>query len=101
MIIALMVELKISLALYRIFLNSQFGKREFANLYYKGFSIIFRIEFLQFLASNIAQPKYKALDRSMIRVLLEVETPLSTTVNVLNKILMFIYQRLKTNKRVK
>jgi hypothetical protein len=101
MLIALMVELKISLALYRIFLNSQFGKRELANLYYKGFSIIFRIEFLQFLASNIAQPKYKALDRSMIRVLLEVETPLSTTVNVLNKILMFIYQRLKTNKRVK
>jgi hypothetical protein len=98
MIIALMVELKISLALYRIFLNSQFGKREFANLYYKGFSIIFRIEFLQFLASNIAQPKYKALDRSMMRVLLEVETPLSTTINVSNQILMFIYQKLKMNK---
>jgi hypothetical protein len=26
------------------FLNSQLGKREFANLYYKGFSIIFRIK---------------------------------------------------------
>jgi hypothetical protein len=58
---------------------------------------MFRIELLQILASNITQPKYKALDRSMMRVLLEVETPLSTTVNVSNQILMFIYQKLKTN----
>jgi hypothetical protein len=43
----------------------------------------------------MAQPKYKALDRSMMRVLLEVETPQSTTVNVSNQILMFIYQELK------
>jgi hypothetical protein len=93
-----MVEQKISLALYRIFLNSQLGKREFANLYYKGFWIIFRIEFLQFLASNIAQPKYKALDRSMLRVLLEVATPLNTMVNVSNQTLMFTYQKLKINK---
>jgi hypothetical protein len=83
------------------FLNSQLGKREFANLYYKGFSIIFRVKLLQILASNIAQPKYKALDRSMMQVLLEVETPLSTTINVSNQILMFIYQKLKTNKRGK
>jgi hypothetical protein len=34
-------------------------------------------------------------------VLLEVETPLSTRVNASNQILMFIYQKLKTNKRVK
>jgi hypothetical protein len=59
--------------------------------------IIFRIEFLQFLALNIAHPKYKALDRSMVWVLLEVATPLSTTVNVSNKTLMFIYQKLKMN----
>jgi hypothetical protein len=46
------------LALYRIFLlNSQLGKREFANLYYKGVSIIYIIKFLQFKASNLAQPK--------------------------------------------
>jgi hypothetical protein len=57
------------------FLNSQLGKREFANLYYKGFSIIFRIKFLQILASNIAQPKYKALDRSMMQVLFRGRNP--------------------------
>jgi hypothetical protein len=76
-------------------------KREFANIYYKGFSIIVRIKFLQILASNIAQPKYEALDRSMMQVLLKVETPLSTTVNVTNQILMFLYQKLKTNRQVK
>jgi hypothetical protein len=65
------------------------------------FSIIFRLKFLQILASNIAEPKYEPLDQRMMRVLLEVETPLSTTVNVSNQILMFIYQKLKTNKRVK
>jgi hypothetical protein len=64
-------------------------------------SIIFRINFLPFLASNIAQPKYEALDQSMMQVLLEVETPLNTTVNVSNQILMLIYQKLKTNKQVK
>jgi hypothetical protein len=101
MLIALMMEQKLNLALYRIFINSQLGKREFANLYYKGFLIIFRIELLQILASNIAQPKYKALDESMMWVLLEVETPLSTTVDVSNQTLMFIYQKLKMNKRVK
>jgi hypothetical protein len=37
----------------------------------------------------------------MVRVLLEVATPLSTTVNVSNKTIMFIYQKLKINKRVK
>jgi hypothetical protein len=37
----------------------------------------------------------------MMRVLLEVETPLSTTVNVSNQTLMLIYQKLKTNKQVK
>jgi hypothetical protein len=83
------------------FSYSQLGKRGFANLYHNGFSIIFRIEFLQFLASNIAQPKYKALDRSMVRVLLEVAIPLSTMVNVSNQRLMFIYQKLKMNKLVK
>jgi hypothetical protein len=66
-----------------------------------GFQVIFKIEFLQFLALNIAQPKYKALDRIMVRVLLEVATPLSTTVNVSNQTLMFTYQKLKMNKRVK
>jgi hypothetical protein len=101
MLITLLVEWKISLALYRVFWNSQLGKREFANLYYKGFSIIFRIEFLQFLASNIAQPKYKDLDRSMMRVLLEVATPLSTTIYISNQTLMFTYKKLKMNKRVK
>jgi hypothetical protein len=84
MLIALMVERKISLALYKIFLKLSTWKKEFADLYYKGFSIIFRIKYLQILASNIAQPKYEALDRSMMRVILEVETPLSTTVNVSN-----------------
>jgi hypothetical protein len=64
-------------------------------------SIIFRINFLPFLSSNIAQPKYEALDQSMMQVLLEVETPLNTTVNVSNQILMLIYQKLKTNKQVK
>jgi hypothetical protein len=72
-------------------------KKGFANLYHKDFSIIFRIEFLQYLASNIAQPKYKALDRSMVRVRLEVTIPLSTTVNVSNQRIMFIYQKLKMN----
>jgi hypothetical protein len=37
----------------------------------------------------------------MMRVLLEVETPLSTMINVSNQTLMFIYQKLKKNKRVK
>jgi hypothetical protein len=37
----------------------------------------------------------------MMRVLLEVKTPLSTTVNFSNQILMLIYQKLKTNKQVK
>jgi hypothetical protein len=37
----------------------------------------------------------------MMRVLLEVETPLRTTVNVSNQILMLIYKKLKTNKQVK
>jgi hypothetical protein len=37
----------------------------------------------------------------MVRVLLEVAIPLSTTVNVSNQTLMFIYQKLKMNKRVK
>jgi hypothetical protein len=85
------------LGLYSIFFSLTTWKREFANLYYKGFTIIFRIEFLQILASNIAQPKYKAVDRSMVRVLLEVATPLSTTTNVSNQTLMFIYQKLKMN----
>jgi hypothetical protein len=101
MLIALMVEQNLIRLCIGLFLNSQLGKREFANLYYKGFLIIFRIELLQILASSIAHPKYKALDRSMMREVLEVETPLSTTVDVSNQILMFIYQKLKTNKRVK
>jgi hypothetical protein len=37
----------------------------------------------------------------MMQVLLEVETQLSTTVNVSNQILMLIYQKLNTNKQVK
>jgi hypothetical protein len=37
----------------------------------------------------------------MMWVLLKVETPLSTTVNVSNHILMLIYQKLKTNIQVK
>jgi hypothetical protein len=37
----------------------------------------------------------------MMRVLLEVETPLSTTINVSNQTLMLIYQKLKTNKQTK
>jgi hypothetical protein len=37
----------------------------------------------------------------MMWVLLEVETPLSTTVNVSNKILMIICQKLKTKKQVR
>jgi hypothetical protein len=37
----------------------------------------------------------------MMRVLLEVETPLSTTVNVSNQTLMLIYQKLNTNRQVK
>jgi hypothetical protein len=36
-----------------------------------------------------------------MRVFFEVETPLSTTINVSNQILMLIYQKLKTNKHVK
>jgi hypothetical protein len=98
MLIALMVEQKISLAFYRIFLKLSNWKREFANLCYKGFLIIFRFEFLHFLASNIAQPKYKAQDQSTMQVLLGVATPLSTTINVSNQTLMFTYQKLKMNK---
>jgi hypothetical protein len=37
----------------------------------------------------------------MMRVLLKVKTPLSTTVNVSNQTLMFIYKKLKTNVQVK
>jgi hypothetical protein len=37
----------------------------------------------------------------MMRVLLEVETPLSTTVSVSSQTLTLIYQKLKTNKQVK
>jgi hypothetical protein len=56
------------------------------------------MEFLQYFALNIEQPKYKPLDRIMVRVLLEVETPLSIIVNVSNQTLMFIYKKLKMNK---
>jgi hypothetical protein len=37
----------------------------------------------------------------MMRLLLKVETPLSTTVNVSNQTLILIYQKLKMNKQVK
>jgi hypothetical protein len=37
----------------------------------------------------------------MMWVLLELETPLSTTVNVSNQILILIYQKIRTNKQVK
>jgi hypothetical protein len=83
------------------FLTLNLEKKAFANLYHKSFLIILRIEFLHYLASNIAQLKYKSLDRSMVPVLLEVSIPLSTTVNVSNQPLMFIYQKLKMYKRVK
>jgi hypothetical protein len=36
-----------------------------------------------------------------MRVLLEVETPLSTTVNISNQILILIYKKLKMNIQVK
>jgi hypothetical protein len=61
-----MVEQKNKLALYRIFSYSQLGKGGFANLYYKGFKIIFRTEILQLLALNIAQPTCEAQDRSVV-----------------------------------
>jgi hypothetical protein len=57
---------KNKLALYMIFPYPQLGKRGFANLYYKGFKIIFRTEILQLLALNIAQPTCEAQDRSMV-----------------------------------
>jgi hypothetical protein len=60
---------KINLPLYRNFSFSQLGKRGFANLYYKGFKIIFRIEILQLLALNIAQLTCEAQDRSVVWVL--------------------------------
>jgi hypothetical protein len=44
-------------------------KRGFANLYYKGFKIIFKTEILQLLALNIAQLTYEAQDRSVVWVL--------------------------------
>jgi hypothetical protein len=37
----------------------------------------------------------------MTRVLLEVETPLSTTVNISNQILMLIYQKTKEEQTSK
>jgi hypothetical protein len=58
-----MVEQKINLALDRNFFSySQLGKRGFANLYYKGFKIIFRTEIHQLLALNIAQLTCEAQD---------------------------------------
>jgi hypothetical protein len=77
-----MVEQKINWLCIGFFSYSQLGEEGFANLYYKGFLIIFRIEFLQLLALNIAQPTYEAQDRSVVWVLLEVAITLSTTVNV-------------------
>jgi hypothetical protein len=54
---------KINLALDRNFFSySQLGKRGFANLYYKGFNVIFRIEILQLLALNIALLTCEAQD---------------------------------------
>jgi hypothetical protein len=64
-----MVEQKINLALDRNFSYSQLGKRGFADLYYKGFKIIFRTEILQLLALNIAKLTYEAQDRSAVWVL--------------------------------
>jgi hypothetical protein len=52
-----------------IFSYSHLGKRGFANLYYKGFNIIFRTENLQFLASKIAQLACEAQDPSAVWVL--------------------------------
>jgi hypothetical protein len=37
----------------------------------------------------------------MMRVLLEVETPLSTTVNISNQTLMFIYEKIKDEQTSK
>ena len=51
------------------FSYSQLGKGGFANLYYKGFKIIFRTEILQLLALNIAQLTCEAQDRSVVWVL--------------------------------
>jgi hypothetical protein len=52
--------------------NAWWGFGDVSAWNYKGFSIIFIVKFLQILASNIAQPKYEALDQSMMQVLLEV-----------------------------
>jgi hypothetical protein len=77
-----MVEEKINWLCIGFFSYSQLGKRGFANLYYKGFKIIFRTEILRFLALNIAQLTCEAPDRNATWVLLVVATPLRTTVNV-------------------
>jgi hypothetical protein len=73
-----MVEQKINWLSIGFFSYSQLGKRGFANLYYKGFPIIFRIEILQLLALNIAQPTCEAQDRSVVWVLLVIAIPVST-----------------------
>jgi hypothetical protein len=64
-----MVEQKINWLCIGFFSYSQLGKRGFANLYYKGFKIIFRTEILQLLALNIAQLTCEAQDRSAVWVL--------------------------------
>jgi hypothetical protein len=60
---------KNKLALYRIFFLLSTWKKGFANLYYKGFEIIFRTEILQLVALNIAQLTCEAQVRSVVRVL--------------------------------
>jgi hypothetical protein len=76
-----MVERKTSLALYRIFFLLSTWKKKICKPLLQGFFANFQFEFLQLLASNIAQQKCKAQD-CMVWVLLEVAIPLTTTVNV-------------------
>jgi hypothetical protein len=92
---------KINLALDRNFSYYQLEKRGFANLYYKGFKIIFRTEILQLLALNIAQLTCEAQDRSVVWVLYVVTIPLSTTVNVFRTTYLCSYiKNRRLNKQV-
>jgi hypothetical protein len=98
MLITLIVEKK--WLCIEFFPYSQLGKSGFANLYYKGFSIIFRIEFLQLLALNKAQPTYEAQDPSVVWVLRSSNSTKHHGKRFSNHTLLFIYQKLKMNERV-
>jgi hypothetical protein len=95
-----MVEQKINWLCIGFFSYSQFGKIGFANLYYKGFKIIFRTEILQLLALNIAQLNmWSSRSKCGMGTLSSSNSTKHHDKRFSNHTLMFIYQESKINKQ--